>query len=196
MRIRLPATRSPARVDPRSRGSAMIDNPGETIAGFRTCLALSRFARNRRDPRQKSWKRSHGRSGSGGRGNRGRDGRAERGRAWRQNPGSGTGRGRKQAMIARDGSRRGGRMRVSATPRRCGQRANARMAARPSCRPARWAGSKGRRKDDRAGASEASTRPGEAVQAEGTEAAMVARSAAEPGGRSREAELIAVERRR
>ena len=92
----------------------MIDNPGETIAGFRTCQALSRFARNRRDPRQKSWKRSHGRSGSGG----------------------------------------------------------------------------------RAGASEASTRPGEAVQAEETEAAMVARSAAGPGDRSRGAELVAVERRR
>ena len=82
----------------------------------------------------------------------------------------------------------------SATPRRCGQRANARMAASPPSRPARWTGSKDRRRDGRAGASEASTRPGEAVQAEGTEAAMVARSAAEPGGRSREAELVAVER--
>ena len=61
------------------------------------------------------------RRGRPGRGNRGRDGRAERGRAWRQIPGSETGRGRKQAMIARDGPRRGGRMRVSATPRRCGR---------------------------------------------------------------------------
>ena len=61
------------------------------------------------------------RRGRPGRGNRGRDGRAERGRAWRQISGSGTGRGRTQAMIARDGSRREGRMRVSATPRRCGR---------------------------------------------------------------------------
>ncbi len=47
------------------------------------------------------------RRGRPGRGNRGRDGRAERGRAWRKIPGSGTGRGRMQAMIARDGSPRG-----------------------------------------------------------------------------------------
>ena len=81
-------------------------------------------------------------------------------------------------------------------PGRCGQRANARMATSPPSRPARSTGSKDRRKDGRAGASEASTRPGEAVQAEETEAAMVARSAAEPSGRSRGAELVAVERRR